>query len=300
MLRVAAGYSQLPAAKALLIARAAVNQVTSHHSGLANPLHAAALWGANLDILRLLLQARADANITTEHDGQRRTAMQIAEAQGQSEQVQCFKDFQEASASGSPSGSLSVVDLEHAPPLLPEAVTFGFGQTRDFNESLNEDHEAVLAALDGTEKAWMLRVAARYDQVAAAKTLLGARASVDHATFHRSGGAQTALHSACVWNASPQMIRLLLESAADPNVQTECEGQLRTALQVAEARGHLDQVQCFQEVLGTLSNSSPTWAAAQPRSPSSWSATQSWGPGAGAWGVFERVFESSSVFISSD
>ena len=110
--------------------------------------------------------------------------------------------------------------------------TASFRQTRQVLEHVTEEDAAVLVALGAEERAWMLRVAAGYNQVSAAKALLCARASVDHVTRHSTGGVFNALHGACMWNASTEMVQLLLQARADTNIKAHYRGQPRTALQI--------------------------------------------------------------------
>ena len=105
-----------------------------------------------------------------------------------------------------------------------------FRQARDANIHVSEEHVDVLAALNSEEKAWMLRVAAGYNQLRAAKTLLMARANINQMTQHHRGGTQNALHGACVWNSCGlDMIRLLLRAKADTNIKGTFKGSNMTA-----------------------------------------------------------------------
>lgn len=60
LLRVSARFDHMTAAKGLLAARASVNHITPHHSaGAYNALHEACRYNANVDMLLLMLQAKA-------------------------------------------------------------------------------------------------------------------------------------------------------------------------------------------------------------------------------------------------
>ena len=114
-------------------------------------------------------------------------------------------------------------------------IRFSNGKARDENKHLCEEHAPVLMALSAEEKAWRLRVAAGYNQLCAARTLLVARASVDQLTQHEVRGTHNALHDACLWNGTGvEMLKLLLEAVADTNIKAKYRGSWAAKVQVYE------------------------------------------------------------------
>ena len=100
----------------------------------------------------------------------------------------------------------------------------------------------------------MLRVAAGFNQMSAARALLTARASVDLVTYHACKGTRNALHEACLWRAAVDMVQLLLGHRADVNIKVQYQGHNRTARQIAEANGFTDLVRCFEGGFGDASS----------------------------------------------
>ena len=251
MLRVAAGYNQMSAARALLTARASVDLVTHHAcKGSRNALHEACLWRAGVDMVQLLLGHRADVNIKVQYKGCNRTALQIAEAKGFTELARCFEEV---------SGTASVP--AHASPPASSATPVSarammrYRTAKAANEDLSEADVPSLIALDMEQTSWMLRVAAGYNQMSAARALLTARASVDLVTHHACKGSRNALHEACLWRAGVDMVQLLLGHRTDVNIKVQYKGCNRTALQIAEAKGFTELARCFEEVSGDASES---------------------------------------------
>ena len=194
MLRVAAGFNQMSAARALLTARASVDLVTYHAcKGTRNALHEACLWRAAVDMVQLLLGHRADVNIKVQYQGHNRTARQIAEAKGFTDLVRCFEGgFGDASRSDAvpphPSWRPFSPPASSSTPLSARAEVMSYRNARARNQDLSEAHVPDLMALDIEERSWMLRVAAGFNQMSAARALLTARASVDLVTYHACKG----------------------------------------------------------------------------------------------------------------
>lgn len=244
LLRVSARFDHMTAAKGLLAARASVNHITPHHSaGAYNALHEACRYNANVDMLLLMLQARGDPDIKTRCKNNPRTALQIAEGEGHASLAQWLRPQEPAEAAFStPKPMPSQVQETGSRPL-----TFSFTQAHFLLEHVAEEDSSVLTALGSEETAWLLRVAAGFNQLTAAKALLSGRASVDVITHHRTGGALNALQAACVWKSSADMLQLLLEADADANIKTYYKGHQRTALQIAEAENHDDLARCIHD-----------------------------------------------------
>ena len=244
LLRVSARFDHMTAAKGLLAARASVNHITPHHSaGAYNALHEACRYNANVDMLLLMLQARGDPDVKTRCKNNPRTALQIAEGEGHASLAQWLRPQEPAEAAFStPKPMPSQVQETGSRPL-----TFSFTQAHFLLEHVAEEDSSVLTALGSEETAWLLRVAAGFNQLTAAKALLSGRASVDVITHHRTGGALNALQAACVWKSSADMLQLLLEADADANIKTYYKGHQRTALQIAEAENHDDLARCLHD-----------------------------------------------------
>ena len=261
MLRVAAGFNQMSAARALLTARASVDLVTYHAcKGTRNALHEACLWRAAVDMVQLLLGHRADVNSKVQYQGHNRTARQIAEAKGFTELVRCFEGgFGDASRSDAvpphPSWRPFSPPASSATPLSARAEVMSYRNARARNQDLSEAHVPDLMALDIEERSWMLRVAAGFNQMSAARALLTARASVDLVTYHACKGTRNALHEACLWRAAVDMVQLLLGHRADVNIKVQYQGHNRTARQIAEAKGFTELVRCFEGGFGDASRS---------------------------------------------
>ena len=265
MLRAAAGFNQMSAARALLTARASVDLVTYHAcKGTRNALHEACLWRAAVDMVQ----------------GHNRTARQIAEAKGFTDLVRCFEGgFGDASRSDAvpphPSWRPFSPPASSSTPLSARAEVMSYRNARARNQDLSEAHVPDLMALDIEERSWMLRVAAGFNQMSAARALLTARASVDLVTYHACKGTRNALHEACLWRAAVDMVQLLLGHRADVNIKVQYQGHNRTARQIAEANGFTDLVRCFEGGFGDASRSDavpphPSW---RPFSPPASSAT---------------------------
>ena len=280
MLRVAAGFNQMSAARALLTARASVDLVTYHAcKGTRNALHEACLWRAAVDMVQLLLGHRADVNIKVQYQGHNRTARQIAEANGFTDLVRCFEGgFGDASRSDAvpphPSWRPFSPPASSATPLSARAEVMSYRNARARNQDLSEAHVPDLMALDIEERSWMLRVAAGFNQMSAARALLTARASVDLVTYHACKGTRNALHEACLWRAAVDMVQLLLGHRADVNIKVQYQGHNRTARQIAEAKGFTDLVRCFEGGFGDASRSDavpphPSWRPFSPPASSS-------------------------------
>ena len=104
-LRVAAAYNQMTAAKALLAARASVNQMAQHTvRGTRNALQEACLWDPRIDTVKMLLQARADLNLKCQYKGRGKTALQIAQAKNHDSIVQCLEQASVPVHPAAPSG----------------------------------------------------------------------------------------------------------------------------------------------------------------------------------------------------
>ena len=130
-----------------------------------------------------------------------------------------------------------------------------YRNARARNEDLSAAHVPDLKVLDIEERSWMLRVAAGLNQIAAARVLLTAGASVDLVTYHVCKGARNALHEACLWRAGVDMVKLLLGHRADVNIKVQYKGHNRTARQIAEAKCLTELVECFEDALGDASAS---------------------------------------------
>jgi len=246
LLRVSARLNHMTAAKVLLAARACVNKITPHHSaGAYNALHEACRYNANVDMLRLMLQARGDPDIKTRCKNNPRTALQIAEGEGHVGLVQWLRPQHPPEPAALPPKPMPSQVQETQTGL--RTLSFSFTQAHFLLEHVSEEDSSVLMALGPEETAWLLRVAAGFNQLSAAKALLAGRASVDVITHHRTGGALNALQAACVWKSSAEMLQLLLQADADTNIKTYYKGQQRTALEIAEAESHDDLARCFHD-----------------------------------------------------
>ena len=160
-----------------------------------------------MDMVQLLLGHRADVNIKVQYQGHNRTARQIAEANGFTDLVRCFEGgFGDASRSDAvpphPSWRPFSPPASSVTPLSARAEVMSYRNARARNQDLSEAHVPDLMALDIEERSWMLRVAAGFNQMSAARALLTARASVDLVTYHACKGTRNALHEACLWRAA--------------------------------------------------------------------------------------------------